>query len=52
MQYILISKTGQVFTFSLEAVALQYKLAYGGTLLSATKPLAQTVAQNDTICYN
>jgi hypothetical protein len=45
MQYILISKTGQVFTFFLEAVALQYQAAYGGTVISATKELENLVVQ-------
>jgi len=45
MQYILISKTGQVFTFFLEVVALQYQAAYGGTVISTTQDLQELVAQ-------
>ena len=32
MQYTLITKTGKVYTFYVQAVALTYQQAYGGQL--------------------
>ena len=48
MQYTLITPTGQVYTFYLEAVAQTYLLAYGGQLITADI-LVDTPAQT---CYN
>ena len=34
MKYILITKTGKVFTFYVKAVAETYQKAYGGTIVN------------------
>jgi hypothetical protein len=34
MQYTLITETGRVYTFYLEAVALTYQKAYGGKIVT------------------
>ena len=36
MKYILITPQGRIYTFYLEAVALTYQRAYGGTLVDKT----------------
>ena len=48
MRYTLITPTGQVYTFYLEAVAKTYQQAYGGQLITADI-LVDTPAQT---CYN
>jgi hypothetical protein len=48
MRYTLITPTGQVYTFYLEAVAQTYLLAYGGQLINADI-LVDTPVQT---CYN
>jgi hypothetical protein len=34
MQYTLITKTGKIYTFFLEATAKQYQLAFGGVVIT------------------
>jgi hypothetical protein len=48
MKYTLITATGRVYTFYLQAVAEQYQQAYGGQLITADI-LVDTTAQ---IQYN
>lgn len=36
MKYILITKEGRVMTFYIEALAKEYQIAYGGTLMNDT----------------
>jgi hypothetical protein len=44
MEYTLITKTGQVYTFFLKSVAEMYQKAYGGQLITADI-LVDTIAQ-------
>ena len=46
MKYTLITATGRVYTFYLQAVAKTYQQAYGGTIVTdaiLVDPIAQTV---------
>jgi hypothetical protein len=44
MKYTLITKTGKLYTFYVQAVAEQYQKAYGGQLITADI-LVDTTAQ-------
>ena len=48
MNYTLITPTGRVYTFYVQAVAEMYQKAYGGQLISA-EILVDTPSQT---CYN
>jgi hypothetical protein len=48
MKYTLITKTGKVYTFYVQALAETYLSAYGGQLITANI-LVDTPAQT---CYN
>ena len=41
MQYTLITPTGRIYTFYLEAVAKTWQQAYGGTLIQQEPELAR-----------
>lgn len=50
MNYLLITPTGRIITFYIEAVALCYQQAYGGTLTTTTVGGAEILDQ--TVCLS
>ena len=45
MKYTLITKTGKIYTFNIEACAEQFKQAYGGTLFTPQSLAAESIKQ-------
>jgi hypothetical protein len=43
MRYILISASGTIYTFSVRSCAEVFQLAYGGTLISETLTVEESV---------
>lgn len=50
-KYTLITKTGKVLVFTVEACAVLYQEAYGGTIVYPTKPVkySEDACQGDSV---